>query len=429
MANGHLSYYDTQEIEDIVNDFLDSGDIEGALEAVNCGLSQHPGDEFLEKSLIWILVHDHQAEKAEALFEKYKDDGSDMTARLQFSFDVLRGDYEKGMERFMSVLSAGKIEPIDFLAAIDEMFDALPKRTLLKHLKKLLPLVGTSNAEVLGRLGALLMDAGDLKSATKAIEKALDIDAYDIYCWQDLAKCYHGLEKNKKCHEACDFGLAIEPENPLLNLLYVVTAQVSSHSQSDWMEQLEHLNHTRMYIEGRSKSKCGMGSDEETRRYSTITYELLFQTYLALDMEKEAKECMDIAIARTPENEDMFVDLITLLMEKGDQQWALKIIDKVLKHNPDNLKMRLLKVSVLASCVDIDQAYEALVTLSNDSPDDEMMLLARAELARKLKKAEDTDVCYRKLLAMHPKSEIVCTMMRFYFTEIGDNDALEQIGN
>lgn len=425
-ASGKFSYYDTQEIEDIANDFLDNGELEDALDVLKLGLEQHPGDEFLEKCFIWALIHDHQVEKALLLFEKYKDDNSSMTARLQFSFDILNGNPDKAFDQFLKALD-GQMEMEEWLSVVDEMFDAIPKNIIAENLKKAFALANKHNAKDLGRLGSLIMDAGDTQTAAKVFERALDADAYDVYTWIDLTKCYFDLGNFKKCFEASELGLAVDPENPILNLLYVLSAKEKEFDEKMHYEMIEHLTYTRRYIEGRLKSRFNLGSDAEARHFADMTYELLATHYLALGLENEVQECISIVAKRTPADHSMFNEIISFFLDRGDLNKTLETIEIALRFVPNDTNLHTMKVTTLLAAKRWDEAYLELKYCSHLFPDDNSMLFTRAEMAKLTGHEDDADFCYRELLARKPQNEMIRDLLRFYFRSIGDEDALNQL--
>ena len=83
MATGRLSYYEPNEIEDAIYDLLDLNMIGEAESLVEHGLRLHPNNETIESLTIWIYLHNHRAEEAEALFKKYEESMANMRQMMR----------------------------------------------------------------------------------------------------------------------------------------------------------------------------------------------------------------------------------------------------------------------------------------------------------------------------------------------------------
>lgn len=386
------------------------------------GVRLHPDDETLEKLLCWLYIHTQQVDKAELLFAKYEKDGSESTIKLRFCFDVIKGHPQSALSSFIQYLTDGSIKSLDWITTIDEMFDAIPREVLAPYLVQASKTID-DNAEALGRIGAMLMDCHHISQAALVLEKSLDLDAYDIFSWQDLSRCYFELNDMDKCAEACDYGLAIDPENPMLNF----TSGYLHYNNQEWEDAIQTMEVARRYAEGRLHNDNILLSEDEIQENANITYQILGHSYNCMGETEKAIECFEILLERNPNNEDAIMALSTLLLDLGDLPKTLELTDKALRLLPSSSNILSLKASVLTSMHRYDEALQILQDLHRLKPKSKNFLLAIAELANAINRHETADEAYRSLLKLHPKDKTTRDRLWEYFASIGDSEALNEL--
>lgn len=422
MGSDHLSYYDPDEIEAAVYDLLDMNMLDDAEYLAEQGMRQHPNDETVEKLVIWIYLHNHKVDKADALFQKYKNQDDEWVLRMAFSMSVIHGHPLRALENFLPTLTEGKVAPLDWVNSIDEMFDALPPKVLAPFLVDAANSI-TDNAEALGRLGSMLIDTHNFREATTVIEKALDLDAYDIFSWQDLARCYLLLQDFPKCVEACDYGLAIEEGNPLLGFIkgYI-------HYQNlEYKECIPYLTNARKFAEGRLDVRNLNMNADEIEQQINITYEMLGSAYLETEQYDEAKECFGIMTERDPNNASAWMQLASISLFEGNLNEADSIVKKAIELDPKNESAHSLLISILTSMHDFPAAVKELKKIMRLCPKNRGYLFAYAELSRHIGDKKEADAAYRKLLKMGTKDESYKQLLLAYFESIGDDEAVKML--
>jgi tetratricopeptide (TPR) repeat protein len=423
MATGRLSYYEPNEIEDAVYDLLDLNMIGEAESLVEHGLRLHPNNETIESLTIWIYLHNHRAEEAEALFKKYENSTADWVLRLKFSIEVLHGHPNRAMKEFIDQLKENKVSPPDWINTIEDMLEVIPSEVLSSHIIEAVKYIDR-NADTLGRIGSILIDTGYHQEAAVVLEKALDIDAYDIYSWQDLARCYLLLQNMPKCQEACDFGLAIDENNPLLCFIkgYIL------HEDMKFDECIPYLQKARSFAEGKVNMRNVGLTAKDIQLQANVTYELLGLSYLETDRIAEAKECFEILTERCPGNASAYIHLTSLYLTEGDLNKAKECITKVISLSPEDETACSLYVSTLMSMQEYDEALSALEKAIKQFPNKSSFRIAYAELLYRLDKKEKADEAYRALLKMEIKEPAYRQLLKNYFSSIGDEEALQELG-
>ena len=427
MANGQLTYFEPQEIEDAIYDLLDMNMIDEAENLARYGIHLYPGNELVESILIWICLHNHKAEEAEEMFRKYENREEDWALRLRFSFQVLHGHPRLALDNFLSLLKQDIVTPPDWINTIEEMFDALPNEVLAPYLVKAAEWLsendGKWEAETFGRLGALLIDTGHHVEAIMPLEKSLDIDAYDIYGWQDLTRCYMLTGNTEKCLEACDYGLAIDDKNPLLSFIkgYML------YEQAKYEECITYFLNARSFAEGKIGMRNLNMTDSEIQQQVNVTYEMLGISYMETEKTEEAKECFEILIERNPEAPQAYIHLANLYLLQGDLNKAQEYAEHAVLIDPKEEAASSLRISILLSMQKVPEAIKAIGEALKLHPKKACYLIVYAELLRQSGQTEKADKYYRKMLKQGTKVKYHWQLLYDYFTSIGDQDAIKKL--
>ena len=424
------SYYSADEIGQIAYDLLDDGNAAEALNACKLGLLQHPEDDYVELIEAKVLLHLHRFDEAERIWQSQKDGEDDpFRISIRFGLDAMQHDQEEAFGYLFRQLKEGKLNLMEYIDIIDELFDTLPHTLTAKFLKETMLWIkentsaNDKQSESIGRIGAMLMDCGCSKDAIPVLEKALDLDAYDVYSWQDLARCQFDNKFYDDCANSCEMGLAIDPDNPIFNfaLGYI------QYTEENFEEAVLHLEKARQYAEGRIEHEELHLERQEAEQQISITYDLLGASYISLNRLDEAMTCYQILVNRLPSCDEGYFHLATICLDKGDIRGALQNIEDAIRINPKNTTYLSLRVTLLTDLRRFEEALKGLDDLVKLQPKSKAFLLAQAELSLNLHHYEKADKAYRKLLKMKPSDYASKELMRAYFESIGDNEALNEI--
>lgn len=416
-------YFESDEIEQIVYDLLDDFNMLEAIDVINQGLKQHPNNEDLVKLKVLLLIHTLHVDEAKKLFEPYINDGTESTETLKFAFDVVDGKDLSAIRRLAARLHRKEISSIDFVNNIDEMWKEISSFGKFRALQAATKYID-DNSEALARVGAMYMDLNEFDNAIVVLERSLDIDAYDIYTWQDLARCTFELKLIDKCEEACEFGIAIDPTNPLLHFVrgFILIAEKQNYD-----EAIKSLEICKKFFEGELVHEEIAIPPQEIQAQISMTYDLLAQCYARIDETDKAIECYEKLIKRMPDNHEVMFEYTQLLLDKGDLPKALETINAAIKIKKRNTSYLSLKASILSTMHHFDEALEILDKLIKIKPSSKNFVLAKAELALGIKKYDIADTEFRRLLSMKPTEKNTIVLMKEYFLSIGDYEAVKEI--
>lgn len=428
-ADGKIGYYSAEDIEQLVYDLLEDGDAEEAMRACQIGLDQHPDDDYLELVEAKLLVLTQRADEAERLMKDKSEDTTPFDISIRFGIMVNRKQIKQAHDYLCQHLRNGKVSTMEYVGMLDEMFDIMPQTDMRSFLHEgFLDSIqkkknGQDEAEALGRIGAMLMDCNDHETAIPVLEKALDLDAYDVYTWQDLSRCQFELKMYDKCANSCEMGLAIDPQNPLFNfaLGYI------KFNENDFEGCVEHLRISCLYAEGKLKHEEVRVDRTEAEQQTMLSYEMLGTAYMQMERFDEAIECYLKLLDRGPMNDEICMKLAMVYMAKGDAASAIEKIETAIDLQPQKSEYKTLRVAILTDMHRFDEALNQLDELLEQQPHSKSFLLAKAELSMSLKRYDEADKAYRSLLQLKPRDNTSRTLLRTYFESIGDEEALRKL--
>lgn len=431
LANEKVSYYSADDIMLIALDLLDDGEVDEAMSACQKGLDQHPGDESLEMLEAKILVRMKRYEEADRLLTGKVDEDSPFGICIRFAIELATGDQQQAFDKLYQCLVDEKILILEYVQIIDEQFDLLPHRLVAQEVKRAAKYLeqreqkpSEQDAEALGRIGAFLMDCNCHEEAIPVLERALDYDAYDIYSWQDLARCQFEAQKLDDCRQTCEMGLAVDPENPLLNFML---GCIQCHNK-EFAEAIEHLEIMRNFDNGKLKHDGVILDRQELEQNVTFTYEMLATCYIATNNPEKALECYEALANRTPNNPDVYMHMATLELDRGNINDAIDQIDKAIRLSPDNRGYRAFRVTMYTQLKRYDEAIADLNYVLSLGGQQKTILMAKGELCRSLNRLDEAEEAYRQLLKLNPTDHVTREMMRAFFESIGDFETAEGIG-
>ncbi len=419
---GKYSYYDPEEFIDIIDDFEWDGNIDDALEVAEEGCRQHPGNEEIEQLLVILYLQHKRIDDAEKIFAKYDGDGSYRTAMISFHIKVCTNHPRKALDEYLTELKKGRVSIVRWLETVDNLFDQIPKDILGPRLMKVVK-YAEGNATALSTLGSMLLGCNLANEAAALFNKALDINAYDIFSWKELTRCYLQVQEVDRCIETAEFGLAVEPHDPMLNF----ACGYIHFIRKEYNKAIPHLEIMRKHSEKGMENDHSPLTPEEIKDQTCVSYWALGSCYLATKQLQKATECFETLTELEPDRKDGWFQLYTCYTFGQKIDKSLECLDNIIKLDPKDKTIYALKIMLLKMLHRDDEALKAMkgiVKLSHYSP---TYMLLYAEMARQSKKYEECDRTYRAILKKKSKNKNVIVAMKHYFEIIADHDALEQL--
>ena len=419
---GKFSYYDPEEFMEIIDDFEVDGNIDDALEVAEEGCRQHPGNEEVEKLLIIIYLQHNRLDEAEKLFDKYKGDGTYRTAMIDFNMKVCANHPRKALDEYMTELKKGRVSIVRWLETVDNLYDRIPKDILGPRLMKVVK-YAEGNVSALSSLGSMVLGCKMANEAIELFNKALDINAYDIFSWKELTRCYLQMEDFDHCLEAAEYGLAIDPHDPMLNF----ACGYIHFSRKEYNKAIPKLEKMRKSSEKGMNNEISPVGPEEIKDQTTITYWALGSSYLRTKQLDKAIDCFETLTELEPDMKDGWFQLYTCYTIKQKMDKSLECLNNIIRIDPKDKTVHALKIMLLSILDRKDEALKSMKEIVKLSHNNTTFMLIYAEMATNAKKYKEGDRMYRAILEKKPKNKHVIVGLKHYFELIGDTEALEQL--
>lgn len=425
LKTGCFSYFEEDEIEDIVLDFEEEFHFKEAAEALNLGMKYHPDSVLLKKLQILLLIDAGDFTQAEKLLKPYATDGTLQTLDLLFSLALRRKQYEKACNVYITGVLQGNITTEYACEAFDRAWNEVPKEFLHSALLQLKEL-SSGDAIALHKIAILLISMEEFQEAIDADNASLDLNAYNLDAWKNIARGYFELQERTRCVEACTYGLAIDDKDLLLHFIrgYIHT------ELQDYKDAIKDLLFVRDVREGRIEQP--IQSDlpiEEQQIQLDSTYELLARCYQHISDIDKAIECWTVFSERRPKDTNSRLQVALLNLEKGNTPHALEWVNTALKLSPRKMMLLSLKVTILVAMRRYEETLKTLEKMLKINPKSRTALLAKGELCSHLDREEEAEEAYQKLLTLKPKDEISKQLIIAYFESRGKSDLLKDFLN
>lgn len=142
-----------------------------------------------------------------------------------------------------------------------------------------------------------------------------------------------------------------------------------------------------------------------------VNYLLLCQTYLRDRRTTEARQLVEKALRRSPENPLLKFELIQCLLKSGNRTLMLQEVDWLKENDPDNFVNYQIKIQNLINEEKYTEALDELDKMTALYPEDENSLNTRITILAKLNKMDEllnlVDRAYNK----YPDNETFLSMM------------------
>jgi tetratricopeptide (TPR) repeat protein len=220
MMNDHTpAYLEADELTDIAEYYASTGRDEEADKVIRFGLSIHPDDIdlliFQSRSLaikgnteearrVMSLITDQSDREVKfLLFDILLEENREQEANRVMN--DLAADEEYSMEVMVDIMQA--YVDADMLLEADDWYERIDKAYNVAELVR-------TNKRCRSIFCDYYLTVRDTAHCIPILQEMLDEAPYNIGLWNDLARCYISDEELEKAHEAIDFSLAIDDNDP-----------------------------------------------------------------------------------------------------------------------------------------------------------------------------------------------------------------------
>lgn len=417
LETGCFTHFSEKEYEDIISDFLDAYQTQEAEDALKRGLTEYPNSRSIGKLRTMILIDRGQIKEASLVLEDYLNEGTMDIVEMCFLIAMKELRYDDAFQLYIQAVKDGKTTPQLACERLGDVCDAVPKNLYIKTIERLANMSPT-DIGTLRTASRCLAVVDAAKSAIPILNRILDTDAYDAESWEILARCYALIHQDAKCREACEYGLALQPNN----IMMLYSRGCYAYEEQDWHKAISDLQLLYDIRTGKAEGTCTSDIPDEDKPGELCELrEMLASAYEITDqLDKSVQMSLELC-KEDPKDAHKWYDLACRLMQMGNGPKGLEAVEHCLELEPHNELYLRMKISLVMNCQrpvkEITSAIQALLQVNPNSTEAWLTLGA---LCRVVNKPEQAYRCYNELRKLHPTDPKERRLMLDYFESIGE---------
>lgn len=383
---GHY-FFDVDDLEDIIDFYLERNNLSKARQAINLAMSQHPLNvSFLIRKAHFLLASDKSEEALTILDEAESLDpvNTDILFTRAALFSKLKR-YAEAIDQYLLALPEAE-DKDEVYAYIAFEYENLGNYEMaLENLKKGIA-INPENFSALYEISFCYEVILKLEEGVSWFTKFLDKNPYSKVAWFCLGVLHSTAGEYEKAIDAYDFVIAIDETyssayfnkaNAYANLrnytkaldLYKETLGYEEPEVTTFFyigecyQELEDYENALVYF------KKALEMDE----FFAESYIGMSEVYEALGQPERSVELMKKALDLYPENSDFWQQLADLLSDQKLYTEALEALEEAAKIDPTALELRDHQAWIYADMGDLLTAELKLLKAMEEQPDDPML--------------------------------------------------------
>ncbi len=311
-----ICFFDSEEFENIILHYLDSGKINLSKKALKLGLDQHPNSIGLKLVQVELLVFENKLDKAEKLLNELQaiDPRNDEVYIQRANIFSKKGDHIKAIECLNVALQYTEdfadvysLLGMEFLY-IDELQQA--KEAFIKCLE-----YDSEDQSALFNVVYCFDFLEHHEEAIQFLEEFIDHNPYSEVAWHQLGRQFFTIKDYRKAIEAFDFACIID-EN-----------FVGAH-----LEKGKSYEKLKMFSQAIACYKETLQLDDPT----SYVYQRIGYCYENLKKYDQALKYYLKSVHEDPLMDKTWVAIADLYLRKNDFKKALQFINKALGIDENN---------------------------------------------------------------------------------------------
>ncbi|MGC8865241.1 MAG: tetratricopeptide repeat protein [Bacteroidales bacterium] len=333
-------YFESEDFEEIINFYLDTGNLKLAKRAIEEAIHQYPSDYiFSLKQAQYLAANNHEQAALEILSHIEKLEPHD--AEIYFTRGTIFSKREKHLEainEFNRALEYSE-DPIDIYLTIAYEYQKLTDydsaiKVLLKALK-----MEPNDEDLINELAFCYEITDRLEEGAETLQRFVDEHPYSAQGWFNLGLIFNKLGLYEKSVEAFDFALAIDPSNT-----------------SAYFNKANAFANAEMYEQAIVVYKEVLEMDEP----DALTYSYIGECYMKLDNTDKAIEYYTQALKLDDQLAEAWHGLAISYETIGKHKTALININKALKIDPYNPSFYHLRGLIYLSLQEFSKSFADL---------------------------------------------------------------------
>lgn len=316
LKTNKICFFDSEEFENIILHYLDSGKINLSKKALKLGLDQHPNSIGLKLVQVELLVFENKLDKAEKLLNELQhiDPRNDEVYIQRANIFSKKGSHHKAIECLKVALQYTEdfadvysLLGMEYLF-IDEVLDA--KEAFIKCLEH-----DSEDQTALYNVVYCYDFLDNHQEAIEFLEEFIDHNPYSEVAWHQLGRQYYTLKDYRKAIEAFDFACIID-ENFV----------------GAYLEKGKSYEKIKMFTQAINCYKETLQLDDP----SSYVYRRMGFCYEALKNYDKALKYYLRSVHEDPLMDKSWIAIADLYLKKNDFKKALHFVNKALgidEHN------------------------------------------------------------------------------------------------
>jgi len=383
---GHY-FFDVDDLEDIIDFYLERNNLSKARQAINLAMSQHPLNvSFLIRKAHFLLASDKTDEALLVLDEAESLDpvNSDILYTRAALFSKMKR-YAEAIDQYLQALPEAE-EQDEVYAYIAFEYENLGNYDMaLEYLKKGVA-INAENFSALYEISFCYEVVQKLEEGISWFKAFLDKHPYSKVAWFCLGVLHSTSGEYEQAIDAYDFVIAIDESyssayfnkaNAYANLrnynkaleLYKETLGYEDPEVTTYFYIGECYQELEDYENALIFFKKALEMDE----FFAESYVGMAEVYESLGQPELSVELMKKALDLYPENSDFWQQLADLLSDQKLYKEALEALEEAAKIDPTALELRDHQAWIYADMGDLVTAELKLLKAMEEQPEDVML--------------------------------------------------------
>lgn len=215
LRHGYPSYFDVNELEILLDYYLDMDKNEEVYALLKLADKLHPGAIGIKFRRAKYLFSTGNLDKASALLDEVEalEKSNAEVYLIKGMIHVMNKKFTAGKKMFEKAVDMAGDELEDMYYTIATTLEtAAQYKSAINYFKAAYKLTGDTEPELLYDLAYCYEKAGNYKNSTLYYKKYLDRNPFSESAWYNLAVNYHNKEKYHHAQEAFEYSLTIKPD-------------------------------------------------------------------------------------------------------------------------------------------------------------------------------------------------------------------------
>jgi tetratricopeptide (TPR) repeat protein len=348
ILDGKDEYFDVDDIEALVDYYMENGESEKALKVVQLGISIHPNNADIKIAQAKIFLFTEKADEAELIYEylaTIEPDNCDIKI-LGGEIKLLHGEETEANKMFSDLIEEDSDYTCDVAYAY---YDNFFYKEAIIYFEQEIEKETFKNVEVnfITDAAFCYQQLGQESKAIALYEKLLDEDPYCKEAWYNLGQLYFSAENYDKAVEAFDFAYVVG--NDPQNLLQKGNALFQGNKLQTAIETYSAYGET--------------GSD--ARKIALV---FIGECYERMNDYDKAKEFYEKAISEDPNNLGALSGMCICCLEQNDYKEGIEYAERAIAIDPELPENWMYKAEGKLNLGNVDEALACYLKASELAP-------------------------------------------------------------